>query len=287
MPKIETIEVTIQGKPELNGLIYKPVKEGKYPAILFCHGLASCKEEFADVPKIIAEKGYVCMTFDYSGHGKSKGTIGYFTDTGHFSDTKRAVEFFKNQSFVIKEKLHILGHSLGTVAILRYLGETNDSDVASIILAAPIKRLSLNISFHEHFLYWLISGIAKPIFDIFGFHIYIPYTVKPEDIYIDKDAIARAKKQKILLDYISANNYEYLIKKIDNVEYAKKINTPAMVIVGEKDKLILNSQSKDVYDALAGTMKKWKVFNNSGHSLLGDQEKEKVIETILEWLEQD
>ena len=58
-----------------------------------------------------------------------------------------------------------------------------------------------------------------------------------------------------------------------------------MVIVGEKDKLILNSQSKDVYDSLSSTVKKWKVFNNSGHSLLGDQEKEKVIETILEWLE--
>ena len=105
MAKIETIEITIQEKPELNGKIYKPVNGSKFPAILFSHGLASCQEEFSETPKIIAQKGYVCMTFDYSGHGKSKGPIGYITENGHLFDIKRAIEFLKTQSFVKKEKL--------------------------------------------------------------------------------------------------------------------------------------------------------------------------------------
>ena len=282
--EIETIEITIKENPELKGKIHKPVQEGQYPAVLFCHGLASNQKEFGDFPELIAENGYVCMTFDYSGHGKSEGAVGYVSEEGHLYDTRRAVEFLKEQPSVIKNKIHLLGHSLGTGAVLRYMVATNDDDIASVTIAAPVHKLFYNISFFQYLLYFLTFLIANPIFRLVKFHVYMPYSVTPDDIFVDKGAALRAKRDNIILNYISVNNYEYLIRKLDNVESAAKVTKPVMVMVGAKDKIVPTAHSKRVYDALGSKIKRWECFNTSGHSLLGDNQKVEVFNTYMEWL---
>ncbi len=126
--------------------------------ILFCHGLATDKESFADFPKKIAERGYNVLAFDYSGHGKSQGTKGLFTKESHREDTSRAINFLIRAG---SSKIVVLGHSLGTYPALLSLKE---KAVIAAILVCPSRKSGDNLSFYKRILIWLIGYF----YQIFG-----------------------------------------------------------------------------------------------------------------------
>lgn len=279
-------DIKIPGDTTLAAKLYVPSQTGPRPAILLCHGFASCKEEFMALPHNLCREGWTVLTFDYSGHGESTGHRGYVSEKGHLEDTLRAYQTLIDRPEANIDYTFVIGHSLGTSAVLRFLGTAAAKLVRGAVLLAPMRQTRESLKPFEQTPYAILSGISKPFQRIFGKHIYVPYRIKAKDIYESPEAIQRANTHKLLLSHISVRNYAYVIEKQNNVVYAAKVNTPTLVMAAEKDKLIPVAHSKAVFDALPAQDKHFEVVLDSGHSLLGDRKAKDVTHQIIDWLAQ-
>jgi alpha-beta hydrolase superfamily lysophospholipase len=282
---VEKTTKRIKGEYELEADLYIPDGNIQFPAIILCHGFLSAKEEYGNLPERLASHGYVVATFDYRGHGKSEGDRGYFTATSHLEDTERVLKFLSTQVKVIPERIAVIGHSLGSVAAIRLVTESEiGRKCKTCILLAPPRKFEDSIKKIELNAYSFISKIAWPFLLITGKHIYLPYQFGAKDIFISPEAVESAEKQGFLQKKMSVNNYYYMIKQVNNEKAAEKIVMPSLVMVAQNDKLIPFQASKDVFNKIKGSPKKFVEIENSGHSMMTDASTENVEKEIVSWL---
>ena len=284
---VEKSNHKIIGEPELDANLYIPETNEKLPAVLMCHGFLSAKEELGDIPEQIAKQGYIVLTFDFSGHGKSQGDRGYIKSDTHLDDAERALKFLLSQPKVKDDIFAVVGHSLGTVATARLITESEiGKKCKSCVLLSPVRKMEDSISKFELAAYQFVSNLAWPLLLITGKHIYLPYKYSAKDIYMSKDAIKKATDLKFLQNKMSVNNYTYMISQIDNEKSARKITVPTLVAVANGDKLVPNSGSKIIFEAIKAEPKKYVEITNSGHSMMMDNSSDKVSDEIINWLKQ-
>ncbi len=279
-------DIKIPGETTLAAKLYVSSESGPRPGILLCHGFASCKEEFMALPHNLCRQGWSVLTFDFSGHGESTGPRGYVSEKGHLKDTLRAYQTLIDRPEVDIDNTFVMGHSLGTSAVLRFLGTPAAKLVKGGVLLAPMRQTRESLKPFEKTPYAILSNISKPLNRLTGKHLYVPYRIKAKDIYESAEAIQRANTHKLLQSHISVLNYRYMVEKQDNVLYAEHVQVPMLVMAAEKDKLIAVEHSKAVYDALPMADKDWKVITESGHSLLGDRKAKETTHYILDWVKQ-
>ncbi len=277
-------DIKIPGDTTLAAKMYIPEVNGIHPGLLLCHGFASCKEEYMALPHQLCQQGWNVLTFDFSGHGESTGHRAYVDENSHLDDTLRAYQTLIDRPEVDINNTALLGHSLGTSAVLRFLGTPAAKLIKCSVLMAPMAQIRQTIAPLEKSSYNLVSTLARPLRKFTGRHMYIPYRVKPKDLYESPEAIARAETHKLLQKTISVHNYTFLMERQDSVLAAEKVSTPTLVIAAEKDQLIPVSQSQAVFDALAGE-KAWKVISGSGHSMMGDRKAKEVTSEIIGFLQ--
>lgn len=284
---IEKINTKISGDNELEANIYLPDGNKQFPALLISHGFLSGQEEFGDMPENIAKHGYVVVTYDFTGHGKSKGDKGYLRSDSHLDDAERALKLLLDQVKTDSKRVAVMGHSLGTVATTRLITESEiGKKVKLAILLSPVRKLQDSVSTLELKAYKFAYNLSWPILLLTGKHIYLPYKYSAKDLFINKDAIKKAEELNYLQKHMSINNYGYMIAKIDNEKFASKIQIPVLVGVAKNDKLVPNEGSKTVYNAIK-TQKEWFEIENSGHSMMTDNNAQKLEEKILSWLDQN
>lgn len=277
-------DIKIPGKTTLAAKLYVPSDQGSFPGVLLCHGFASCKEEYMALPHNLAREGFAVLAFDFSGHGESTGHRGYVSENSHLDDTLRAYQTLIDRPEVDLNQTALIGHSLGTAAVLRFLGTSAAKHVRCGVILAPPHMIRHSTKPIELGAYAGLATLAKPFLKLTGQHMYVPYRVGPRDIYESSEAIKRAQTHKLLQSQISVHNYTYLMEKQDNVVYAERVQTPMLVVVAEKDKLIPTAGSRKVFEALASKEKQWIMIEGSGHSLLGDRRAKEATAETINWL---
>ncbi|MNT25630.1 Alpha/beta hydrolase family protein [compost metagenome] len=226
------------------------------------------------------------LTFDFRGHGTSAGERGYYTEESHLDDLSRAIETLKGHPEVDSARLFLLGFSVGNFSTLRMLAARGDEFLGGISVAPPaqLKQVTKPIEFV------LYEGayrlVAKPLHQLFGVHVRVPYQFKIRDCFHSPEAIAHAEATLELQSQMPITNFPYLGGGADNVRMAAQVTRPMLVTVGSEDTVILNPQSREVYDALASEDKQWVRFVGSGHNLMGDAQGEEFAELVIGWMNQ-
>ena len=139
-------DIRIPGLTTLAAKLYVPAEEGAFPGILLCHGFASCKEEYMSLPHALARQGFSVLTFYFSGHGESTGPRGYVSEHSHLDDTLRAYQALIERPEVDLNRTALIGHSLGTAAVLRFLGTRVGHQVRATVLFAPPYQTSQDLA---------------------------------------------------------------------------------------------------------------------------------------------
>ena len=285
---IKQENVKISGENELDATIYRPEEKGSYPCILICHGYLSTQEEAGNLPSKIAELGYIVLTFDFSGHGKSKGDRGYYRAISHLDDAERALKKLWDQEGSIKEQTAVIGHSMGTVAALRLLSESKEGQKCKTgIIMAPVRKFVDMAGKFELEAYKFVAGIAWPVLLITGKQMYLPFKVKTSNIFLDQEMAKEFDKKNLLQKTMPINNYFYMIKQIDNEKFASKVEQKILVLIGNQDKVVPPEGSRKVFKALKNQDKKLVEIENSGHSLMMDYSKDKVFLEVKDWLKEN
>ena len=107
---------------KLDGDLYYPgdLKKGERRAgVVLCHGYTGVKDLYLpDNARVLNEAGYMVMTFDYKGWGKSEGARTRLAPYSRVVDVQAAMTFLGIQPEVNDERLGIYGTSYGCATVV-------------------------------------------------------------------------------------------------------------------------------------------------------------------------
>lgn len=137
---IKTVDANISdGQNTVYGKIYMPDKEGKFPAIIMCHGYNGSHADFLSECSYFAQHGYIACTIDFcGGSGRSKSS-GKSTDMTIFTEKSNLLatyNYVKNLSNVDSSQIFLFGGSQGGLVTALATEEVADG-VKGMILYFP------------------------------------------------------------------------------------------------------------------------------------------------------
>jgi len=97
------------GSETLDAIFVAPAAESARAALLICHGIGETVEHWFGAQKLLAEHGVASLVFDYSGFGRSTGTISWRRCE---EDSVAAFDFLKELAPDVPPS--VLGFSLGS-----------------------------------------------------------------------------------------------------------------------------------------------------------------------------
>jgi alpha-beta hydrolase superfamily lysophospholipase len=192
--------------------------------ILLIHGyLEHGALSFTKLIPVLLEEGFTVALIDLPGHGFSEGKRG---DIDDFSEYAAAIDqFFIQFSPYLPEPFHIVGHSMGSAAIMEYLYQYN-ADIKTCILTAPLVRI---VSWRlVKFCVYIFTNV---IYNLNANTTRHTYNVSLSEFLKDKDPLYI---KKFPVSWVRAMcKWEKRFKK----NYSEN-NTPVIIIQGEKDRVL-------------------------------------------------
>lgn len=125
-------------------LYYPDAVADGHPAFLLLHGNYPAGQShplYQVLANELAKSGFVVLTIDLAGYGKSGDPYagGPDTDLSFESETTAALEYLRTQPSVDPDRIGVIGHSMGADPALRV--GLADSSVATITLIGPPRRV--------------------------------------------------------------------------------------------------------------------------------------------------
>lgn len=137
---VKAVDVHIpDGDNTVYGKIYMPEQDGKYPAIIMCHGYNGSHIDFAEECKYFAQNGYVACAIDFCGGSERSKSSGKSTDMTIFTEKSNLLatfDYMKKMSSVDAKNIFLFGGSQGGL-VTALTTEEVASEVKGMILYFP------------------------------------------------------------------------------------------------------------------------------------------------------
>lgn len=301
--------INFQLKSGSDGLmldLIKVIPDGEPKGIVqISHGMAEHKERYLPFMKFLGENGYVSIINDHRGHGKSlksKDDRGYFYEehAGFIvKDLHEINQYIRNEFPGIP--LTLFGHSMGSLVVRKYAKFYDDTIDKLIVCGSPSENPASPVALN----------LAKLIGKVKGDHY--------RSNLINNMAFSAYRKG---FDEPSPNNW--LSSNQDNVEAYDACEDDGYVfttngfrnlftlMIDAYDPKGWNLQNKDMpilfiageFDPCIGSKEKWEkaqermreigytnvdgvLFEGMRHEILQETNKQKVFDTVLDFLNKE
>nr|WP_026681620.1 alpha/beta fold hydrolase [Priestia megaterium] len=226
-------------------------------AVLLLHGFTGHSADVRMLGRYLEKRGYTSHAPIYRGHGLPPEELVKATPDEWWEDVKEAYQHLKELGY---NEIAVAGLSLGGVLGLKiaYTEKTK----AVITMCSPMffdNETQLTKGF---------TAFAKE---------YKQLERKDKDV-IEKEVEELLKN--------STDVFTHLGKFINEVKNeVDTIYTPTMVVQARKDNMINTDSANYIYDNVESDQKAIHWYEDSGHVITMDKEKEQVFEDIYQFLE--
>lgn len=255
--------------------------------VLCVHGMSSHSAYFARLGYCLAKKGCAVYALDLRGNGLSGKPGDAESIDRQIADIHLAVEKIHPSHF--SEPLHLLGHSLGTGYVLRYV-HTCSSSVKSVILLSPAVKTISNYNTR------MLLTMAT-----MGFRILLTPHARWDTTVGWPNALRESHLGKMLLTdpaCVKEFTYRYTmgIMQVSGkalLRYAASVTLPALILQGEKDGVVAPEGAQRLYERLAAREKQIVMLPDADHDMFGlllpsdnelTENARQVVEVIHQWL---
>jgi carboxylesterase len=231
--------------------------EGGERAVLLLHGFTGNSADCRMLARHLQNNGYTCYGIQYKGHGVPPEELVKYGPEDWWKDVMEGYEFLKNKGY---EKIAAVGLSLGGVFSLK-LGYT--VPIKGIVpMCAPMYIKS------EEVMYQGVLEYARE---------YKRQESKPpEQIELEMEQFKQSpmKTLKALQNLISE------VRQNVDMIYA-----PTFVVQARHDNMINTDSANIIYNEVEAVDKKIKWYEESGHVITLDKEREQLHEDVFQFLE--
>lgn len=231
--------------------------EGGKRAVLLLHGFTGNSSDVRMLGRFLEKNGYTSHAPHYKGHGVPPEELVKTGPKDWWKDVMKGYDHLKSQGY---EEIAVAGLSLGGVFSLK-LGYT--VPVKGIVtMCAPMYIKS------EEVMYKGVLEYARE---------FKKYEGKEDD---------QIEKEMQDFDRTPMNTLQALQKLIGDVrDSVDLIYTPTFVVQGRHDHMINTDSANIIYDGVETDQKKLKWYEESGHVITLDKEKEQLHQDVLRFLD--
>ncbi|MTH53806.1 alpha/beta fold hydrolase [Bacillus mangrovi] len=231
--------------------------EGGEKAVLLLHGFTGNTADVRMLGRYLNDRGYTCHAPQYKGHGVPPEELVHTGPEDWWKDVMEGYEFLKEKGY---EQIAVGGLSLGGVFSLK-LGYT--VPVKGIVtMCAPMYIKSEEVMY---------QGILEYARKYKKFEEKNPEQIEQEMKEFEKTPMNTLKSlQELIAD---------VRKNVD------MIYSPAFVVQARHDHMINTDSANIIHDEVESDVKKIKWYEESGHVITLDKEKDQVHQDVYEFLE--
>ena len=240
------------------------------------HGLGDHSSRYAHVAAALAEAGYITMTFDQRGHGKSQGARGDApTYDEQMDDIKRLLAEAGERYPALPRFLY--GHSMGGNLALNYALRRRPA-LQGVIATGP----------------WLRAAFDPPAWRVRAgrfLHKVRPALLQPSGIDVtavsrDAAVVQAYRDNPLIHDKISLRMYFSCVNAGRwALERAAEFTLPLLLMHGGADRLTSAAASRE----FAATIKNgctYKEWDGLFHEIHNEPEQQQVFAYMIDWLRQ-
>ncbi|MDP4163238.1 MAG: carboxylesterase [Bacillota bacterium] len=226
-------------------------------AVLLLHGFTGNSADVRMLGRFLEKKGYTCHAPHYKGHGVPPEELVHTGPEDWWKDVMEGYEFLKNNGH---DEIAVAGLSLGGVFSLK-LGYT--VPIKGIIpMCAPMYIKS------EEIMYQGILDYARQ---------YKKYEGKSEE---------EIEAEMLEFQQTPMNTLKALQQLISDVRnHVDMIYAPTFVVQARHDAMINTDSANIIYNEVESVDKQLKWYENSGHVITLDVEREQLHEDVYAFLE--
>ena len=256
--------MTPTATPTLGGLYAEQFVPKTAPkgVVLITHGYAEHCGRYRELAHVIVNAGWAALAYDVRGHGQSPGTRGYIDRFDAYLEDLTAMASAARTLAPAGAPLVLLGHSHGSLIILRALADERPVDCKAAIVSSPFLALRLQVPTYKKVLARVASRVAPKLAQ--------PNALRVEDLTSDKLKQQERLADKLCLDIATARWFTEAAAAQDYVaSNAARIKVPTTWLVGGADPIADPVRCKEVakrvpnatYHDLVGL--KHEVFNET------------------------
>ena len=273
MLKYTEFEFRIHSEDVLYGREWQP--ESKIRGVIcLVHGLGEHSGRYVNMAENLTQAGYVLLTFDQRGHGKSLGRRGH---TPSYEILLDDIDFFRHESLRRFPNLpmFLYGHSLGGNLVLNYALRRRPR-FAGVIVTSPWLKLAVELPVLLRTFLEFLNNLW-PTFSL-------PSGLDLNALSRDLSVVDAYKVDPLVHNRISIR----LFVTMDQagrwaMENADQFNLPLLLMHGGDDRITSSEASKRFATHVPKdcTLKIWQGLF---HELHNEPEKEEVLGYIINWL---
>lgn len=231
--------------------------EGGEKAVLLLHGFTGNSADVRMLGRFLEKNGYTCHAPQYKGHGVPPEELVHTGPEDWWKDVMEGYQFLKNKGH---EKIAVAGLSLGGVFSLK-LGYT--VPIMGIVpMCAPMHIKS------EETMYKGVLEYAREYKRLEG--------KSPEEIDREMDEFSKTPMNTL-------KALQELIADVRN--NVDMIYAPTFVVQARHDHMINTESANIIYNEVESDHKKLKWYEESGHVITLDKERDQLHEDVYEFLE--
>ncbi|AMQ17683.1 alpha/beta hydrolase [Thermococcus peptonophilus] len=238
--------------------------------VVLVHGLGEHSGRYGKLISMLNDAGFAVYTFDWPGHGKSRGKRGH-------TSVEEAMEIIDSIIEELCEKPFLFGHSLGGLTVIRY-AETRPDKIRGVVASSPALAKSPKTPGFMVALAKVLGRIAPSLTLSNG--------IDPNLLSRNPDAVKRYIEDPLVHDRISTKLGMSIFKNMELAHReADRIKVPILLLVGTADVITPPEGSRKLFEELKVKDKEIKEFEGAYHEIFGDPEwGEEFHRTIVEWL---
>ena len=259
---------------QLFGQSWQPEVQSR-AVVCLIHGLGEHSGRYAHLADSLNQAGYILISFDLRGHGKSEGPRGHTpTYEALMNDISSLLEV-ANQQFS-QLSFFLYGHSLGGSLVLNYILR-RQPQFKGVIVTAPWLRLA----FEPPAFKIILGKITNQLFPAFSQKSDLDTKVLSHDA----EVVHAYENDPLVHDHISARMFIGIYQSGQWVlEHASEFSLPLLLMHGGDDKIISVEASREFADKINGNCT-FKIWDGFYHEIHNEPEKEKVFKFMVDWLD--
>ena len=244
---------------DLEGTVMTPLVEGLHPAVVFIHGSGpGVREDFTYLADAFARAGFVALSYDKRGSGRSRGDLATATYHDFAWDTRAAMRALAQRRDVDASRIGIAGSSEGgwVAPIVASTRETGVAFVIAIVTAGG--------SYYENGVYQNLARLER-----FGaspeiMSRYRDLIARVSDAARRKGAIPDSMRHELNRELEQAHRESWarvadLPRRVPEgrelqrsrwtmldfqpAEYWRQVRAPVLLVLGAKDRNVNSEQS--------------------------------------------
>jgi acylglycerol lipase len=233
------------------------------------HGFGEHSDRYKNILETLKEESISVYALDARGHGRSEGKRGHVDQfQNYIDDLSDLIRIAKTEEN--KEKVVLLGHSLGGVISLQYATEGfNQENLSGLMISSP--GLKVKMDFEKE-----VKKFAVELLSSFMPSVTLDANLDLNFLTHDLSVIEEYKRDPLVHGKVSfqmGKNLFHLSSSLNSKAHLIKV--PIFMIHGDADGIVDVQGSKDFYANLTTPQKELKIYPGLYHELMNELPKDR------------